>query len=108
MTVTMIAEEIGLGKSSVHTILREHLHMKNVCEKILTKLLTPCYGRPIRPSITFTFLSFYHICIMGKYFKLCNYIDTISVCKRLAGTDKNTSCYSVVFVLVLAMVLSPT
>jgi hypothetical protein len=37
----MIAEEIGLGKSSVHTILREHLDMKMVCAKIVPKLLTP-------------------------------------------------------------------
>jgi len=40
-TGRMIAEEIGLGKSSVHTILREHLDMKMVCAKIVPKLLTP-------------------------------------------------------------------
>ena len=40
-TGRMIAEEIGLGKSSVHTILREHLNMKMVCAKIVPKLLTP-------------------------------------------------------------------
>ena len=34
LTVRMIAEELGLGKSSVHTILTEHLDMKNVCTKI--------------------------------------------------------------------------
>ena len=37
----MIAEELGLGKSSVHTILTEHLDMKKVCAKIVPKLLTP-------------------------------------------------------------------
>jgi hypothetical protein len=37
----MIAEELGLGKSSVHTVLTEHLEMKKVCAKIVPKLLTP-------------------------------------------------------------------
>jgi len=41
MTVRMIAEGLGLGKSSVHTILTEHLEMKKVCPKIVPKLLTP-------------------------------------------------------------------
>jgi len=36
----MIAEELGLGKSSVRTILTEYLEMK-VCAKIVPKLLTP-------------------------------------------------------------------
>jgi len=37
----MIAEELSLGKSSIHTILREHLDMKKVCAKIVLKLLNP-------------------------------------------------------------------
>ena len=37
----MIGEELGLGKSSIHTILTEHLEMKRVCAKIVPKLLTP-------------------------------------------------------------------
>src|SRR5215475_10286655 len=41
MTIRMIAEELGLGKPSVHTILTEHLEMKKVCAKIVPKLLTP-------------------------------------------------------------------
>jgi len=41
LTVRMIAEELGLGKSSVHTVLTEHLDMKKVCAKIVLKLLTP-------------------------------------------------------------------
>jgi len=41
LTVRMIAEELGLGKSSVHMILTEHLDMKKVCTKIVPKLLTP-------------------------------------------------------------------
>jgi len=41
LTVRMIAEELGLGKSSVYTILTEHLDMKKVCAKIVPKLLTP-------------------------------------------------------------------
>jgi len=41
LTVRMIAEELGLGKTSVHTILTEHLEMKKVCAKIVPKLLTP-------------------------------------------------------------------
>jgi transposase len=41
LTVRMVAEELGLGKSSVHTILTEHLEMKQVCAKIVRKLLTP-------------------------------------------------------------------
>jgi hypothetical protein len=39
LTVRMIAKELGLGKSSVHTILTEHLEMKKVCAKIVQKLL---------------------------------------------------------------------
>jgi len=41
LTVRMIAEELCLGKSSVYTILMEHLDMKKVCAKIVPKLLTP-------------------------------------------------------------------
>ena len=41
LTVRRIAEELGLGKSSVHTILMEHLEMKKVCAKTVLKLLTP-------------------------------------------------------------------
>jgi len=41
LTVRKIAEELGLGKSSIHTILMEHLEMKKVCAKIVLKLLTP-------------------------------------------------------------------
>jgi len=41
LTVRMIAEEPGLGKSSVHMILTEHLEMKKVCAKTVPKLLTP-------------------------------------------------------------------
>jgi transposase len=41
LTIGMIAEELCLGKSSVYTILTEHLDMKKVCAKIVPKLLTP-------------------------------------------------------------------
>ena len=41
LTVRMIAEDLGLVKSSVRTILTEHLEMKKVCAKIVPKLLTP-------------------------------------------------------------------
>jgi len=41
LTVRMTAEELGLGKSSIHTILMEHLEMKKVCAKTVPKLLTP-------------------------------------------------------------------
>jgi len=41
LTVRMIAEVLGLGESSVHTILTEHLEMKKVCAKIVPKLLIP-------------------------------------------------------------------
>jgi len=41
LAVRMITEEPGLGKSSVHTILTEHLEMKKVCAKIVPKMLTP-------------------------------------------------------------------
>jgi len=34
LTVRMTAEEPGLGKSSIHTILTEHLEMNKVCAKI--------------------------------------------------------------------------
>jgi len=34
LTVRMIAEELGLGKSSVHTNLMKHLEMNKVCAKI--------------------------------------------------------------------------
>jgi len=40
LTVIMIAE-LGLGKSSIHRILTEHLEMKNFCTKIVPKLLSP-------------------------------------------------------------------
>lgn len=40
-TVRMIAEELNLGKSTVHTILTEHLGLRKVCAKIVPKLLTP-------------------------------------------------------------------
>ena len=40
LTVRMIAE-LGLGKSSIHRILTEHLEMKNVWAKIVPKLLSP-------------------------------------------------------------------
>jgi len=40
LTVRMTEEELGLGKSSVHTILTEHLEIKKVCAKIVPKLLT--------------------------------------------------------------------
>jgi len=39
LTVRMIAEELGLGKSSVHTILTEHLDIQKVCATIVPKLL---------------------------------------------------------------------
>jgi hypothetical protein len=35
LTIRMVAEELGLGKSSVHTILTEHLEMKKVYAKIV-------------------------------------------------------------------------
>jgi len=41
LIVRTIAEELGLGKSSIRTILTEHLEMKKVCAKIVPKLLTP-------------------------------------------------------------------
>jgi len=41
LNVRMIAEEPGLGKLAVHTILTEHLEMKKFCAKIVLKLLTP-------------------------------------------------------------------
>jgi len=41
LTVRMIAEELGLGKLSIHTTLMKHLEMKKVCTKIVPKLLTP-------------------------------------------------------------------
>jgi len=41
LAVRMIAEELGLGKSSIHTILTEHLEMKKICAKTVLKLLTP-------------------------------------------------------------------
>ena len=41
LTIRMIAEELCLGKSSVYTILTEHLDKIKVCAKIVPKLLTP-------------------------------------------------------------------
>ena len=46
--------------------------------------------------LPFVFSLFYNNCIKDKYFKLCNYINIVSVCKGLAGSDKNTSCYSLI------------
>jgi len=50
LTVKMIAEELGLGKSSIHTILREHLDMKKVCTKMYQNcslLSKSCNGRSV-------------------------------------------------------------
>ena len=41
LAVRIIAEELCLGKSSIYTILTEHLDMKKVCANIIPKLLTP-------------------------------------------------------------------
>ena len=47
LTVRMIAEELGLGKSSIHTILTENLEMKKVCAKIPS----PCSNIPLTGRI---------------------------------------------------------
>ena len=40
MTVRMLAEELGLGRESVRTILTEDLGMKKICAKMVPKLLS--------------------------------------------------------------------
>jgi len=53
LTVRMIAEELGLGKSSVHTILTEHFDTKKVCAKIVRNcslLSKSCNGRSVAPT----------------------------------------------------------
>jgi hypothetical protein len=41
MTVQMIADEFQIGETSVYSILTEDLQMRNICAKIVPKLLTP-------------------------------------------------------------------
>jgi hypothetical protein len=41
MTVQMIADELQIGNTSVYSILTEDLEMRNICTKIVPKLLTP-------------------------------------------------------------------
>lgn len=39
-----IADELNVGKSTVHTILTEHLELKKLCAKVDPKLLTQTPG----------------------------------------------------------------
>ena len=39
LSVRMIAEETGLYKWAVHTILTDHLHMQKICAKLVPKSL---------------------------------------------------------------------
>jgi hypothetical protein len=41
MTVQMIADELQIGRTSVHSILTGDLEMRKICAKIMPKLLTP-------------------------------------------------------------------
>lgn len=41
LTVRQVAEELNLGKTVVHEILRNELQMKKICAKIVPKLLSP-------------------------------------------------------------------
>jgi len=40
LSVRMIAEEMGLDKNAVHRILRDHLHMRKICAKLVLKNLS--------------------------------------------------------------------
>ena len=40
LSVRMIAEETGLNKNAVHIIVTEHLHMRNICAKLVLKNLS--------------------------------------------------------------------
>jgi len=40
LSVRMIAEETGLDKSAVHSILTDHLHMRKICAKLVQKNLS--------------------------------------------------------------------
>jgi len=40
MSVRMIAEETGLDINAVHRILTDHLHMRKICAKLVTKNLS--------------------------------------------------------------------
>ena len=40
LSVKMIAEETGLNKNAVHTILTEHFHMRKFCAKLVQKNLS--------------------------------------------------------------------
>ena len=39
LSVRMIAEEMGLDKCAVHRILKDHLHMRKICAKLVPKNL---------------------------------------------------------------------
>ena len=40
LSVRMTAEETGLNKNAVHSILTEHLHMRKICAKLVPKNLS--------------------------------------------------------------------
>jgi len=40
LSVRMIAEQMGLDKNAVHRILRDHLHMRKICAKLVPKNLS--------------------------------------------------------------------
>ena len=40
LSVRMIAEETGLNKNALHRILKEHLHMRKICAKLVPKNLS--------------------------------------------------------------------
>jgi len=40
LSVRMIAEETGLDKNAVHRILKENLHMRKICAKLVPKNLS--------------------------------------------------------------------
>jgi hypothetical protein len=41
MTIQMIADELQIGKTSIHSILTGDLEIIKICAKIVPKLLTP-------------------------------------------------------------------
>jgi len=40
LSVRIIAEETGLGKSAVHRILTDNLHLRKICAKLVPKSLS--------------------------------------------------------------------
>ena len=47
LSVRMIAEETGLDKNAIHTVLTDHLHMRKICAKLCWKTVCGAKSEPV-------------------------------------------------------------